>query len=132
MLLDRQLKDFAKKLARLSLEAGGQIDPARVDAVLASLQGHKPRARRAILKAYLRYLQIEDRRSRLLVEHAGNIGPGELEALRARLAKKYGRALRLETKENSALIAGLRASVADDIYESSVSHRLGSLQNTLG
>ncbi len=129
MLLDRQQKDFAKKLARMSLDAGGQIDTARVAAVLASLGGQKPRVRRGILKAYLHYMEIEDRRSRVLIEHAGNVGPAELEALRARLSKKYGRALRLETRENPALLAGLRASVADDIYESSVSSRLANLQN---
>jgi F-type H+-transporting ATPase subunit delta len=131
MLLDRKQRDFAKKLARMSLDAGGQIDAARVEAVLGSLRGQKPRVQRAILKAYLHYMQIEDRRARLLVEHAGNVGPAELEALRARLAKKYGRALRLETRANPALIAGLRASVADDIYEASVANRLASLQSTL-
>jgi F0F1-type ATP synthase delta subunit len=114
----------------MSLDAGGQLDASRVDAVLVSLRGQKPRVQRAILKAYLHYIEIEDRRSRVSIEHAGNVGPAELEALRARLAKKYGRALRLETRENPALIAGLRASVADDIYESSVSSRLANLQNT--
>ncbi len=131
MVLDRQHKDFAKKLARLSLDAGGQIDASRVEAVLTSLRGQKPRVLRALLKAYLHYLEIEDRRCRVLVEHAGNIGTGELEALRDRLAKKYGRTLRLETRENPALIAGLRAFVADDIYEASISSRLANLQNAL-
>ena len=132
MTLDRQQKDFAKKLARLSLYAGSQIDPARVDAVLSSLGAHAPRVRRAILKAYLRYLQIEDRRSRILVEHAGDATSAGLDALRASLEKKYGRALRLETRENPALLAGLRASVADDIYESSISSRLAALATALG
>jgi F-type H+-transporting ATPase subunit delta len=131
MTLDRQHKDFAKKLARLSLDAGGQIDLARVDAVLATLRGHAPRVQRAILKAYLRYLQIEDRRGRILVEHAGDASPADLEALRGRLEKKYGRALRLEARETPVLIAGLRASVADDIYEASLSSRLTALQTAL-
>lgn len=131
MLLDRKQRDLAKKLARMSLDASGQIDAARVDAVLSSLRHHKPRVQRAILKAYLHYMQIEDRRTCLLVEHAGNIGPAELEALRARLTKKYGRTLRLETRENPALIAGMRATVADDIYETSVANRLATLQNAL-
>lgn len=87
MTLDRQYKDFAKKLARLSLDAGSQLDPARVDAVLSSLRGHPPRVQRAILKAYLRYLQIEDRRGRILVEHAGDASPADLDALRNRLEK---------------------------------------------
>ncbi len=131
MTLDRQYKDFAKKLARLSLDAGSQLDPARVDAVLSSLRGHPPRVQRAILKAYLRYLQIEDRRGRILVEHAGDASPADLDALRNRLEKKYGRALRLEAREAPALIAGLRASVADDIYEASLSSRLTALQTAL-
>ena len=75
--------------------------------------------------------EIEDRRSRLLVEHAGDISPSELESMRDRLGKKYGRTLRLETRVNAALIAGLRASVGDDIYESSVAGRLAALQSAL-
>ena len=98
MTLDRKQKDFAKRLARLSLDAGSQIEPARVEAVLSSLRGHPPRIQRALLKAYLRYLQIEDRRSRILIEHAGDATPAELESLRARLEKKYRRALRLESR----------------------------------
>ena len=131
MTLDRKQKDLAKKLARLSLDAGGQISTERVQAVLSSLGGQTVRARRALLKAYLHYLQIEDRRSRLLVEHAGDISPSELESMRDRLGKKYGRTLRLETRVNAALIAGLRASVGDDIYESSVAGRLAALQSAL-
>jgi F0F1-type ATP synthase delta subunit len=132
VILNRQQKDFAKKLARLSLDAGSQIDPARVDAVISTLRNHAPRVQRAILKAYLRYLQIEDRRSRILVEHSGDAASAGLEALRTRLEKKYGRALRLEARENPALIAGLRASVGDDIYESSISSRLTALATALG
>lgn len=131
MTLDRKQKDLAKKLARLSLDAGGQISTERVQAVLSSLGSQTVRARRALLKAYLHYLQIEDRRSRLLVEHAGDISPSELESMRDRLGKKYGRTLRLETRVNAALIAGLRASVGDDIYESSVAGRLAALQSAL-
>jgi F0F1-type ATP synthase delta subunit len=131
MALDRQQQDFAKKLARLSLDAGGQIDPARVDAVLSSLRGRSPRVQRALLKAYLRHMQVEDRRGRLLVEHAGNATSSDLDALRNRLEKKYNRALILEARENPTLIAGLRASVGDDIYESSLSHRLAALETAL-
>ncbi len=131
MQLDRKQKDFAKKLARLSLDAGGQIEASRVDAVLTSLRTQKPRLQRAILKAYLHYLEIEDRRSRVLVEHAGDADPAALEALRARLARKYGRTLRLETSVSPVLIAGLRAYIGDDIYEASISSRLANLQNAL-
>jgi len=131
MAHQRQHKDFAKKLARLSLDAGGQIDASRVNAVIESLRSHPPRAQRGILKAYLHYLQIEDRRGRVVVEYSGETPPSGLESLRARLEGKYGRTLIMEARENSALIAGMRASVADDIYESSVSGRLAALSSAL-
>ena len=131
MTLDRKHKDFTKKLARLSLTPDGQIESSRVDAVLASLRAQKPRLLRPLLKAYLRYLQIEDRRSRLLVEHAGTVAPAELESLRAKYTKQYRRELRLETRENAALLAGLRMSIGDDIYETSAANRLTALANAL-
>ncbi len=131
MSLAHSPKELAKKLTRLTLGADGQIDPARADAVLKALEPYKPRHRQAILKAYLHYLQIEDRRSRLAVEHAGDLGPAELESLRAQYSKKYGRTLRLEARTNPALLAGLRLSVGDDIYEASAAGRLAALATAL-
>jgi F-type H+-transporting ATPase subunit delta len=131
MNLVRQQKDFAKKLARLSLGSDGQIDGERAQAGMESLRPLKPRVQRALLKAYLHYLRIEDRRARMLYEYAGLIDPSELERLRTHYSQKYGRNLRVDLKPNPALLAGLRLSIGDDIYENSASGRLAALASAL-
>ena len=131
MTLDRHTKDFAKKLSRLCLGADGQIDPARVEAVLATLRTQKPRLQRPILKALLHYLQIEDRRNVLRYEYSGVIDAGALENLRKHYNDKYRRALRLELQANAALLAGLRISIGDDVYEYSAASRLDTLRSAL-
>jgi F-type H+-transporting ATPase subunit delta len=131
MRLDRKHRHFTKRLARLSLGDDGQIDPARADAVLGSLRAYPIRLQRALLKAYLHYLEIEDHRGRLLYEYSGIISPAELESLRQHFDKKYGRSLRLELKNNSDLLAGLRVSIGDEVFEYSASNRLANLQAAL-
>jgi hypothetical protein len=131
MRLDRKHRDFAKKLARLSVGTDGQIDGAYVNGVLEALRPYHPRLLRALLKTYLSYLEIEDRHSRLLYEYAGVIGPDELAALGAHFNQKYGRPLRLELKSSDNLLAGLRVSIADDVYEFSAASRLATLRTAL-
>jgi F-type H+-transporting ATPase subunit delta len=131
MPLARHQKDFAKKLTHLSLDEGGQVDPARVETVLAALRAHPARTRRALLKAYLHYLAAEDRRGRLLYEYSGLVDPAQLETLRARYAQKYARVLRLELRSNPQLLAGLRLTIGDDIYEYSAAGRLAALAGAL-
>ena len=131
MTLDRKHKDFAKKLVRLSLDGEGQIDPARVQAVMEALRSYKPRMQRLLLKAYLRRLLIEDRRGLLLYEYSGLIPPAELESLRAHYSQKYRRLLRLELQADNQLLAGLRVTIGDDVYEYSASSRLDRLRAAL-
>jgi F-type H+-transporting ATPase subunit delta len=131
MTLDRKHKDLTKKLARLSLGADGQLEQARVDAVLSSLRSYPPRLLRHLLKAYLHYLKIEDLRGVLLYEYSGLIGTDTLESLRQHFNQKYQRALRLELKPNDSLLAGLRISIGDDVFEYSASSRLETLRSAM-
>jgi len=131
MTLDRKHKDFAKKLACLSLGADGQVDPARVQAVLEALRPYKPRMLRLLLKAYLRRLLVEDRRGLLRYEYSGLIAPAELESLHAHFNQKYRRPLRLELQADDQLLAGLRITIGDDVYEYSASSRLDRLRSAL-
>jgi hypothetical protein len=131
MRLDRKHRDFAKKLARLSVGADGQIDPAHVNGVIEALHSYQPRVRRALLKSYLHFLTIEDRRGCLRYEYAGVIGPGELAALNQHFNQKYRRPLRLELQARDDLLAGVRVCIADDVYEYSAANRLNTLRTAL-
>ena len=43
------------------------------------------------------------------------------------MSRKYERRVSTETKENPALIAGIRVRIGDDVYESSVAGQLSAL-----
>ena len=131
MTLDRKHRDFAKKLARLSLNGDGQVDPARVQAVMEALRPYKPRMQRLLLKAYLNRLLVEDARGLLRYEYSGLIAPTELDSLRTHFSQKYRRPLRLELQADDQLLAGLRVTIGDDVYEYSASSRLDHLRAAL-
>ena len=66
-----------------------------------------------------------------VVEHAGAINEATLAAIAAAMTKKYGRPVTASAKPNAALLAGLRVSVGDDTYESSIAGQLAALATTV-
>ncbi len=125
-MADKSQKDFAKKLTQLSVE-DGLVSPEKVDAVLGALTEKPPRRLKALLKQYLHCIKQEIRKSQAVVEHSGEIGEETLQDLQTRLSTRYGRTISVSARENRDLIAGLRVSVADDVYDVSLAGQLESL-----
>jgi len=130
MTQDKQIKDFAKQLLKMSQD-GSDVSAERVDGVLKALDKNPPRHHIALLKAYLKLVQREVAKSTAVVSHAGALSSDATEAIAAELSAKYGRAISTVTREDSSLIAGLRVVVDCDVYDSSVSSALTSLQASL-
>lgn len=105
----------------------GLVSEEKVQAVLAALRKNPPRKPIAVLKEFLYYVEREINSSKAVIEYAGKVDDSALEAIRANLSKTYDRSITLETVENVDLIAGLRVSIGDDIYDSSVAGRLDNL-----
>lgn len=122
------LKDFARKLVELSLDASGVPSEERVSAVLAALEENPPAQHRALLRQYARYLEVVVRRTEACVEYAGPEPKAAAEAIVTSLSKAYGRKLALRFKHNESLLGGLRVRVGDDVYDSSVVSRLQQLR----
>ena len=129
MRQDTTTREFARRLVSLSLDETGQVSEERVRAILESLRGRPPRNLKQLLKNYLRLIVREIRKSEAVVEHAGEIGPVEIQEIERALSRRYGRTITSVLRATPALIAGVRVSVADDIFDASVAGHLERLAN---
>ena len=130
MTQDKQIKEFAKQLLKMSLE-GGDVSAERVDGVLKALDKNPPRHHIALLKAYLKLVQREVAKSTAVISHAGALSSEATASISKQLSEKYGRSISTVTREDPSLIAGLRVVVDCDVYDSSVASALSSLQSSL-
>ncbi|WP_269539337.1 F0F1 ATP synthase subunit delta [Cerasicoccus fimbriatus] len=131
MAQDKHLKDFAKKLVAMSLDADGQASSERVSAVLEALAQEPPRQYKQLLKQYAKYLEIEVARGTAKVEFAGPMPAGELAKIEQQFTQQYNRKIVATTKENPKLIAGIRVTVGDDVFDASVATRLAQLEQNV-
>ena len=126
MRASKDSQQLARRLFRLSL-AEGQISAERAGGVLAYLARQPPRQLLPVLKHYHRLVAAQVARNRALVEHAGAIDRGLLQAIADQLAQKYHRPVTAVAQSNPDLIAGLRIRIGDDVYESTVVSQLAAL-----
>lgn len=130
MTRDKQIINYAKGLLKVSLE-DGQFSEERAAAVLQSLEKNPPRNYASVLKEYLKLVQREVANSTAAVEHAGDLSPAAIEAIKAKFTAHYGRSISVTTSQNDSLIAGIRVRVGCDVYDSSVAGALKELEATL-
>lgn len=130
MKQDKQIKEFAKQLLKISLE-NGDLSAERVDGVLKSLEKNPPRHHLATLKAYLKLVAREVAKSTAVISHAGAISPETATRIAAQLSSKYGRSIASVTSEDPSLIAGVRVVVDCDVYDASIASSLTTLETAL-
>lgn len=132
MRADSRIKAQARTLLRLSLEDDGTVSGARALEVVRALEANPPkRGFFALLKEYAACLERQMLKTQTIIEHAGALDEASLSALIESLSRRHGRPLRPEVRENTALIAGVRARVGDDVYDASVASRLARLRGAL-
>jgi F-type H+-transporting ATPase subunit delta len=122
----KKARATAKLLLALSLE-NGQLSEARVSDVLAWFEQKPPAHAAAILREYHRLVSREIARSRAKIEFSGALAGGAVPSILSELSKLYHRPVSAATVENPALIAGLRVSIGDDVFERSIAAQLESL-----
>lgn len=126
MAAPKQIRQTARVLFSVSMEKG-TISPERVAGVLAWFEKTNPPRGLAILREYHRLVQIEINRTRARVEHAGALPADSLAAIASFLSHRYGRSITATAIERPDLIAGIRVSIGDDVFESSIAGQLESL-----
>lgn len=129
---DKNLQKVTVKLTELSRGENGQIDAARVKAVLAELPKAFPPAQlRPILEAFYAAIARELRFSEARIEYAGTLDAGTAKAIAAHFSVLYNRPIAPVATENTALLGGLRVQVGDDVYDASLAGTLARLRASL-
>lgn len=119
----KKVQNLARELFKLSLE-NGSLSSDRVTAVLAYVEKTRPANMLAVLQAYQRLIAREMARGQVIIEHAGPVNTALLDQVSAALSKRYGRTVTWVSKPNPALLAGLRARIGDDLYDTSAAGQL--------
>lgn len=126
MAAAKKTKQLAKQLLKLSV-VNGQVSADQVTGVLGWVDKTRPRQSLALLKLYHRLVSAELAKSQAVVTHAGPLGANVLTQITTAMTKKYGRPVTASSQLDSALLAGLRVRVGNDVYESSVAGQLATL-----
>ncbi len=122
----KKVRATAKLLVALSLE-NGQLSEARVRDVLVWFDQKPPTHAAAVLREYHRLVSREVARSRARIEYSGALAGGAVPSIVAELSKLYGRPVSALSVENPALVAGVRVTIGDDVFERSIAAQLESL-----
>ncbi len=128
--VDKQLKEYAKKLTVVSLDEG-VVSKEKVGAVLEILRSKNHPKLKRILKLYLIYIRRELGKSEAILEYAGEISDESVKNVEEEFSKRYNRKINIIKKENPELIAGLRVIIGDDIFDNSAISRLNALSNAV-
>lgn len=120
----------ARLLVTLSLDPQGVVSPARVQAILDTLEHTRSLALlRPLLKAFYAALRREIAHGKVLIEHAGPLEPGTEERIAALFSRHRGRPVSASATENPSLVAGMRIRIGDDVYDTSLRGILDRLES---
>ena len=131
MVATKKIRTFAQRLLIHSLDANNLISIERIQAILQTLRRQKPTNHLAVLRAYKLYVSQKIKETTALVEYACCPTDHQIKVIQVLLSQKYGRNIQVKTKETSNLLAGIKISVADDVYEASIHARLKLLAKTV-
>lgn len=131
MAASNRVRELAKKLAQLSLDEEGRVLEEKVREVLESLRASPPREHKALLRVYMERINREIAKGVAVVEYAGKPDQAAIETLQRKLTEHYGRGIQVKLRENTELLAGIRITVGDDVYEDSAATRIRPLARAL-
>lgn len=126
------VRDLAACLVSLSEDSEGRISLERVNAVLEFVETEIPEANKMkLLREYKRRMGVRIESDKAVVEFAGELGDSEKGKIAAFILSKNPKSVP-EFVENENLIAGLKITVGDAVYENSLKMKLEDLAKSLG
>ena len=118
MLALKKVVPVAKYLASISFDAdSGEVALSNVQAVIQYISECPERYRAKLLKKYGYFLEEAIRQRSLSVEYARGC---DIDRIKQIIPQQAQRVSRVNVKENSELICGVRLSFGDFIWERSV------------
>jgi hypothetical protein len=109
---------LAKKMARNSFDEGtGAIDSGRVHEMIAVVRAFPERMRNALLRRYQYFLGVEQMNRTVIIEYVGDCEVGKFHGQMEQLAL---RKLQLRAISVPELVAGMRVTFGDQIWERSI------------
>ncbi len=124
----RKLQSFARRLLEIS-KTDGIVDADKVTAVLETLKKQKKQGLRKTLEIYRDVVREDIRQSTAKVSHAGAISESAMKKLLKTLESKAGRNLTLQIQEDPNLIAGIKVTVGDSVFEQSIQQMLSQISH---
>ena len=131
MASNKKIYTFAKQLLIHSLDSNGLVSSKRVQDTLQTLKRKKPTNLLPILRAYKLQVSQKIKYTTALIEYAGSPTNEQIKSIQSLLTQKYRRNIQIKSKETPSIIAGIKISVADDVYELSVNSRLQLLAKSV-
>ena len=125
----KEIKREAKHLFRLCF-VNGSLDEDRVRSVLQGILGSKRRGFLPLAGQFQRLVSLDRLRHTEKVESAVPLSSDLQANVQASLVRTYGPELNTSFVENSALIGGIRITVASDVYDGSIKAGLAALENS--
>lgn len=127
---NRKLKSFANRLLEIS-KTDGIVDAEKVAVVLETLKKQKTHRLRETLEVYRDVVRQDIRQSTARVAYAGTITETAKADLLKKLETEKGRNLTLEMAEDPSLIAGIKVTVGDSVFEHSIRQMLTQIAPNL-
>ena len=127
MKISKQARRDAKELFR-SCRVNGLLDDAKVRQAVQQVIAGKPRGYLALLSHFQRLVKLDLDRRTARVESPTPLAEPQQAAVRANLARRYGKDLIFSFTESPGLIGGLRVQVGSDVCDGSVQARLAGLE----
>ena len=109
----------------------GALDENRLLQAAQLIGQEKPRGYLAILSHLQHLAKLDEDRRTARVESAVPLDAQMETSLKDKLARRYGRGLRISFHVNPVLLGGLRIRVGSDVYDGTVSGRLKQLEENL-
>ncbi|MDR1457957.1 MAG: F0F1 ATP synthase subunit delta [Puniceicoccales bacterium] len=125
--MQKRINDaLIKNLVALSFGDDSKVSFQRARAVVIVLSEFSDK--KIALTRYFKLLGKAIRDNTLVVEYAGVLDEKEMNSLKCAIEAIKNRRVDLLAKENPQLVAGIKISIGDEIYDNSVIARLNSLR----
>ena len=126
------VKNIVQTLLSLSSNPDGTLDSVRVGAVCAYVsKTFAPTAALKILRVYKRKAELAISADTAQIASAGVLDNESQKVLEA-FVKSKNKNARIEFTKDENLIAGVKVSVGDNVWENSVRMKLENLRQSLG